>query len=310
VSFLIFFLVHLIPGDIVDAIRAQVAAGEVGAFNREAWERQLGIDAPLAVQYLRWLGFHPQNDGNFKGIIQGDLGVSWWRQDPVLNLIGVRWPVTLELGFMGVITALLIALPIGIFSAVRQDTAADYLGRSFAILCISVPYFWLGTIAIIFPALWWGYMPPLNIIPFIEDPAGNLRMFIVPAIILGMLLSGITMRMSRTMMLEVLRQDYIRTAWAKGLRERVIIIGHALKNAMIPVVTTVALQLHHMIGGTVIIEQIFVLPGMGRLLIDAVNQRDRPLVSGIVLFYAFALILINLVTDLAYGYLDPRVKYK
>ena len=308
-SFVIFVLVYLIPGDIIDAIRGEAGLEALG-FERETLEHELGLDAPLVVRYGRWMGFLPQRDGNFSGFFQGDLGVSWWGGDPILDLVGKAWPITLELGLMGIIISQLIALPIGIFSALRQDTGGDYIARSFAILCISVPGFWLATLVIIFPAIWWGYMPPIMAIPFTEDPIGNLKMFIIPAIVLGMALSGITMRMTRTMMLEVLRQDYIRTAWAKGLRERVVIMRHALKNALIPVVTLVGLQVPFVIGGQVIIEEIFSLPGLGRLLVNATINRDQPLISGITLIFAFALILINLVVDVTYGFLDPRIHYQ
>ncbi|GAJ18860.1 unnamed protein product [marine sediment metagenome] len=163
---------------------------------------------------------------------------------------------------------------------------------------------------IVFPSIWWGYMPPIMLIPFVENPLGNLRMFIIPAIVMGMAMSGMTMRMTRTMMLEVLRQDYIRTAWAKGLKERVVITRHALKNALIPVITIVGIQVPVLIGGTVIIEQIFMLPGMGRLIISALLQRDYQLISGVMLIFSVALVLINLTVDLTYAYLDPRVKYE
>ncbi|GAJ15721.1 unnamed protein product, partial [marine sediment metagenome] len=230
---------------------------------RAALEEELGLDVPVFTQYGRWLGVWPGADGSFSGVFQGDFGNSYFRRTPVLNDIVVRWPVTLELGLLGLIVAQLIALPIGIYSALRQDTWGDYIGRSFAIFCIAVPGFWLGTLVIVFPSIWWGYMPPIILIRFTEDPIGNLQMFIVPAIVMGMAMSGVTMRMTRTMMLEVLRQDYIRTAWAKGLRERVVIIRHALKNALIPVITLIGFQLPVMIGGAVIIEQIFCLPGIG-----------------------------------------------
>ena len=229
---------------------------------------------------------------------------------PVPELVALKWPVSLQLGVMGLIIAQLIALPIGIYSALRQDTWGDYIGRSFAILCISIPGFWLATMIIVFPAIWWDYMPPIMLVHFTEDPIGNLRMFIVPAIVLGMAMAGMTMRMTRTMMLEVLRQDYIRTAWAKGLRERIVVLRHALKNALIPVVTIIGGQIPVLVGGTIIIEQIFVLPGMGRLIIMALFRRDHPLISGTMLFFAVALVLINLMVDLTYAYLDPRVHYK
>ncbi|GAH68647.1 unnamed protein product, partial [marine sediment metagenome] len=211
---------------------------------------------------------------------------------------------------LALIVAQLIALPIGIYSALRQDTWGDYIGRSFAILCIAVPSFWVATMVIVFPSKWWGWSPPIMLIRFTEDPIGNLQMFIVPAIVLGMAMSGMTMRMTRTMMLEVLRQDYIRTAWAKGLRERVVIIRHALKNALIPVITVIGFQLPVMIGGAVIIEQIFCLPGMGRLLVNATLGRDYMVVSGIMLILGFGMVFINLMVDLTYGFLDPRIHYK
>ncbi|MBA7477538.1 Glutathione transport system permease protein GsiC [subsurface metagenome] len=307
VSFLIFFVVRLMPGDIIDTIRAADPSAEV---DRAQIERELGLDAPALVQYGRWMGVVPQMDGSFSGIFQGDLGASWWRRTSTVKLIALSWPVTLQLGLMGLIIAQLIALPIGIYSALRQDTRGDYIGRTFAILCISVPSFWLGTMIIVFPSIWWGYMPPIMLIHFTEDPIGNLRMFIIPAIVLGMAMAGITMRMTRTMMLEVLRQDYIRTAWAKGLGERIVTLRHALKNALIPVITVIGIQLPIMIGGTVIIEQIFVLPGMGRLILSSILKRDEPLASGIILFFAGALVLINLMVDLTYAYLDPRIRYK
>ena len=307
VSFIVFLLTHLIPGDIVDLMVSQSGGDK---FDRPMVEQALGLDVPLVQQYGRWMGVTRNADGNFSGIFQGDLGISWWYGTPVTDLVATKWPVTVELGLMGFIVAQLIALPVGIFSALRQDKWGDYIGRSFAILCISIPGFWLGTLIIVFPSIWWGYMPPLMLIHFAEDPIGNLGMFIIPAIVMGMAMSGLTMRMTRTMMLEVLRQDYIRTAWAKGLRERVVVIRHALKNALIPVITIVGLQVPIMIGGTVIIEQIFCLPGMGRLIIDATLNRDYPLVSGVMFLYAGALVLINLIVDLTYGFLDPRVHYK
>ncbi|MBA7586934.1 Dipeptide transport system permease protein DppB [subsurface metagenome] len=192
----------------------------------------------------------------------------------------------------------------------RQDTWGDYIARSFAIMCIAVPGFWLATIIIVFPSIWWGYSPPLTLIRFTEDPIGNLGMFIIPAIVLGMVMSGGTMRITRTMMLEVLRQDYIRTAWSKGLRERVVILRHALKNALIPVVTVIGYQVPIMFGGAVIIEQIFNLPGVGRLLLDATLSRDYTIVSGVMLVLGGVIVLVNLTVDLTYGYLDPRVHYK
>jgi len=312
VSLIVFFMVRLIPGTIVDAMVAEQMKGGVGVMgmaDREALEHALGMDMPILTQYGRWIGVLPDAEGSFSGILQGDLGNSLWKGSPVLKEIATKWPVTLELGFLALIIAQLIALPIGIFSALRQDTWGDYIARSFAIFCIAVPGFWLGTMIIVFPSIWWGYMPSIMLISFTEDPMGNLQMFIIPAIVLGMAMAGGTMRITRTMMLEVLKQDYVRTAWAKGLRERVVVIRHALKNALIPVITVIGWQVPVLLGGTVIIEQIFCLPGMGRLLINAIMQRDYTIVSGVMLLFAVGMVLVNLMVDLTYGFLDPRIRY-
>jgi len=306
VSILTFLLVHLIPGDIIDAMQSVPDI----ALDRAMLERQMGLDAPVYVQYGRWLGVVPQMDGNLSGVFQGNLGWSFVQREPAGTLVAIAWPVTLELGFMGLIIAQLIALPIGIYSALRQDKWGDYIGRSFAIGCISIPNFWVATLVIVLPAIWWGYMPPIMVIPFTEDPIGSLKMFILPAITLGMAMSGATMRIARTQMLEVLRQDYIRTAWAKGLRERVVILRHALKNALIPIITGIGLQVPILVGGVVIIENIFMLPGMGRLVFDAIMQRDKLLICGVVLVFSVILVLTNLIVDLTYGFLNPRVRYK
>ena len=306
VSFMIYFMVQLIPGDIIDAMVERF--GE--AIDRAEIERNLGLDASIFIQYGRWMGFLPQIDGSYNGIFQGNLGVSWWTRVSVVRRVAIAWPVTLELGLMGIIVAQLIALPIGIFSALRQDRWFDYIGRSFAILSISIPSFWLATMVIVYPSIWWGSMPPVMLIHFAKNPLGNLKMFLVPAIILGMGMSGYTMRMTRTMMLEVLRQDYIRTAWAKGLRERIVVLRHAVKNALIPVVTLIGLQLPVLLGGAVIIEKIFNLPGMGRLVFDAISNRDYPVVSGMMLIFGVFLMLVNLIVDITYAYLDPRIHYK
>ena len=313
VSLIIFLMIRLIPGDIIDAMVAQQMEASItsGGEMRAAIEKALGMDVSIPIQYGRWLGVVRGADGSFSGIFQGDLGNSLWQENkPVTELIADKWPVTFELGLMAFIIAQIIALPIGIFSALRQDTWGDYIARSFAIFCIAVPGFWMATMVIVFPSIWWGWTPSIMLIPFTEDPIGNLKMFIIPAIIMGMVMSGGTMRMTRTMMLEALRQDYIRTAWGKGLRERVVVIRHALKNALIPVVTVIGYQLPIMIGGAVIIEQIFNLPGIGRLLLDAILARDYTVVSGIMLVLGGFIMLANLMIDLTYGFLDPRVRYK
>jgi peptide/nickel transport system permease protein len=298
ISLFIFLMIHLIPGSVIDMAISE--AELISPAMRQQIEHELGLDAPFFIQYGRWVW----------NIMHGDLGNSLFTRTPVIEKIATRWPVTFELGLIGIIVALLIALPVGVLSALRQETWIDYVARSFAIFCIAVPSFWLGTLVIVFPSIWWGYMPPIKLIRFSEDPLGNLQMFIIPGILLGMSLSGITMRMTRNMMLEVMRQDYIRTAWAKGLRERVIIIRHALKNALIPVVTLLGLQVPVIIGGTVIIEQIFQLPGMGRLIVDSTNVRDYTTFSSVLLIFAVFIVVINLIVDLIYGLLDPRISYE
>jgi len=302
VSIIVFLSIRLIPGDIVDMMVSQMGFGSGGVFlDREAIEHTLGLDVPLHIQYGRWIG---------DIFLHGGLGESLRSDQPVTELIFSRLPVTIELGILSVIIGLLIAVPIGIYSAIRQDTAGDYLGRSIAIIFISVPSFWIGIMVMIFPSIWWGWSPPLELTTFADDPLGNLGMFAIPAFIVGMTLSGTTMRMTRTMMLEALRQDYIRTAWSKGLKERVVVLRHALKNALIPVLTLIGYEMPLLIGGTVIVEQIFVLPGIGRLMLDALSFRDYPVVSGINLFVATAVIAVNLIVDLSYSYLDPRVQYR
>ena len=300
VSIIVFLMLHLIPGDIIDSIIAETAM-RGGALDREEIERLLGLDVPIYVQYGRWIG---------DIFLHGSLGDSLRTGEAVTATIISRMAVTFELGFLAIVLALLYSIPIGIYSAIRQDSIGDYISRSAAIVLISVPIFWAATMIILYPAIWWGWSPVFEVIPFTEDPLGNLKLFVIPAFLMSMFLSGITMRMTRTMMLEVLRQDYIRTAWSKGLRERVVVTRHALKNALIPVVTIVGGELPMLVGGAVIIEQIFALPGMGRLLLTALSQRDYTLVSGINLVIATAVVGANLLVDLSYAYLDPRVRYR
>ena len=313
---LVFLSVRFIPGDTIDLIAARMQSflGPGAEVNRELIERMLGLDVPVWVQYGRWIGVLPTPDwvtveSGFNGLLQGSLGESLLRDTPITGMILERLPVTIELGVMALVLGFLIALPVGIYSAIRQDTAADYLGRSAAIIGMATPNFWLALMVMIFPAIWWGWSPPMEWVPFTEDPLGNLGVLIIPSLILGTAMSAGTMRLTRTMMLEVLRQDYIRTAWAKGLKERVVIMRHALKNALIPVVTLIGMELPILVGGAVIMENIFNLPGMGRLLLTALAERDYPVVQGVNLFFATVVIGVNLMIDLIYPYLDPRVRY-
>ncbi len=298
-SLIVFVTLRLVPGDVIDLMLSQndIAASSK---DRAQLESALGLDKPIYIQYFRWVG----------GVLQGDLGRSLWQNTPVLDQILDRLPITFELGFFAILVGLIIAIPIGVYSALRQDTAGDYLMRSLSILMLAVPAFWTGTMVMVFPAIWWGWSPEVNYVPFRQDPIGNIRHMLLPAVILGMSLSAITMRLTRTMMLEVLRQDYIRTAWSKGLSEWTIVTRHALRNALIPVVTLVGIQAPLVIGGAVIIEQIFVIPGMGMLLLEGVTQRDYPIVAGVFLVVGVAVMLINLIVDLSYGLLDPKVRYR
>ena len=313
-SILVFLAVRFIPGDVIDAMVGEMSY-HLGGIDREILERMLGLDVPVYVQYGRWIGVLPTPDwvtgeSGFNGILQGTLGKSLYTHLPVEERILARLPVTIELGVMAIVIGLVIALPVGIYSAIRQDTGADYAGRTIAIIGMATPNFWLALMVMIYPAIWWGWMPPMEYIPLVEDPLGNLGMFIIPSLILGTAMAASTMRLTRTMMLEVLRQDYIRTAWSKGLKERVVVLRHALKNALIPVVTMIGMDLPMLVGGAVIIENIFSLPGVGRLMLNALNDRDYPVVSGVNLFLAAVVMGSNLFIDLIYPYLDPRVRYQ
>lgn len=295
-SLIIFFAIRMIPGDVIDLMLAQNDVAS--SADKESLRAALGLDRPVLEQYFHWAG----------AAAVGDLGQSLWQNEPVANLIGQRLPVTLELGVLAIVVSITVGVSIGVYSAVRQDTLGDYVARSFSLLMLSVPGFWLATLVMVFPSVWWRWSPELEFTPLFVDPVRNLAHILVPAILLGLSLSGITMRMTRTMMLDVLRQDYIRTARAKGLRERTVIFRHALRNSLIPVITLIGLQAPLLIGGAVIFEQIFALPGMGALLLEAVYQRDYPVVTGVFLVVGVTVLLINLAVDLTYGWLDPRVR--
>jgi len=316
ITIITFLLVRFIPGDVIDMMLSQMSeqSGLGAELTAEYLRRAMGLDQPLLVQYGIWMGVVPQRigpfTGQFKGIIQGYLGTSLWRNQSVNSLVAERLPVSLELGLIAMITGWMIGLPLGVYSAIRQDTGYDYLGRVIAIMMLSIPGFWLATMVIVYPSIWWGWTPSLEYIPFVENPGGNLIQFLLPGFLMGVQGTGGLMRMVRTLVLEVMRQDYIRTAWSKGLTERAVIYRHALKNALIPVVTVFGMQLPGLIGGAVIIEQIFVLPGMGRLGLDALNQRDYPIIQGLNLIVATLVLLCNLLVDITYAWLDPRVQYR
>jgi peptide/nickel transport system permease protein len=298
VSFVVFSLVRLLPGDAILMQLDQAAAPTPE--NLERARQELGLDRPFLQQYATWIG----------GVLRGDLGYSLTSRRPVLQELLKRINLTSHLALMSLVIALLIAIPVGVLSAVRQDTVADYLGRLFAILGLSLPDFWLATVVITFLAIWLRWIPPIGFAPIWVDPARNLSQLLLPALIIGARLAAVSMRMTRSSLLEVLRQDYIRTAWAKGLRERAVIVKHAFKNAFIPVVTIVGQQFSVLLGGTVIVEFIFLQPGVGSLMLDAVVLRDYTLIQGAVLFFTVVTVVMNLLVDLSYAWLDPRIRYR
>ena len=307
-------LTRLAPGD---AILQRVAEAEaiVSVEELEALRHEVGLDRPFLVavdadfpfihpsegsQYFSWVG----------GIFKGDLGTSLSAdQRPIADILKRAIPVSLELAIIATLISLFVAIPIGIWSAIRQDSVGDYGGRIFAIAGLSVPDFIIGMLVLTLGAIWFKWTPPLFYEDFFDNPRQNLLIMATPALIVGFRLSSITARMLRSSMLEVLRQDYVRTAWSKGLRERTIILRHAIKNAFIPVITILGAQLGFLVGGVAITETIFNLPGVGRETINAIGRRDLPLIQTAVLFFGVSIILINLLVDLSYAWLDPRIRY-
>jgi len=295
VSVIVFSLVRLLPGDAVAMLQQDYAY----ASDADELRARLGLDRPVQTQYFDWLG----------NVAHGNLGTSLRSNQPVTAEILNRLPVTAELGFMAIVIGLLIAIPVGVISAVRQDTRTDYLARGTAIAMLAIPGFWLGTLVITMPSIWWQWAPPLRYTRLWDDPGKNLGQMILPAIILGIALSGTVMRLTRAQMLEVLRQDYVRTAAAKGLDELAVVVRHALRNAFIPVLTLLGLEVAIIVGGAVVIENVFALPGMGRYLLEGIQYRDYPVIQAVNLIFATVIVLANLSVDLLYGWFDPRVRY-
>ncbi len=298
VSLLIFSLVRVLPGDAVIMQLDQAAAPTPETLKRA--RQELGLDRPFLAQYRTWIG----------GAVQGDLGRSLISRRPVTQELLKRINLTSHLAVLSTIVALLIALPVGVLSAVRQDTTSDYLGRLVAILGLSLPDFWIATVAVTLLAIWLQWMPPIGFAPIWADPVRCLSQLTIPAVVIGARLAAVSMRMTRSSLLEVLRQDYIRTARAKGAREGAVIVRHALKNAFIPVVTVIGQQFSVLLGGTVIVEFVFLQPGVGSLMLEAVLLRDYTLIQGAVLFFAAVIVVANLLVDLSYAWLDPRIRYR
>ena len=294
---LIFLMLRLIPGTVVeqmigaDAVVSPAMVAELKRF--------FGLDQPWWLQYSRWIG----------ALAQGDLGTSWRTGKPVVTLILERLPVTIELTLLSVSFALLLGIPAGIVSAARRDQMVDNVARVGALLGLSVPVFWQGTMLILFFSIYLRWMPPLMWVDFFTDPRRNLTIMMLPALCLGTASAANIARTTRVCMLDVLRSEYIRTAAAKGLTSRLVILKHALKNALIPIVTVAGLQIGILLGGTVVVEEVFTLPGIGRLVLWSIYQRDYPLTQSTILFIAVMFMTINLAVDVLYGYLDPRIRY-
>jgi peptide/nickel transport system permease protein len=302
VSIIVFMGLRFIPGDIVDLMMTRAMTGHADVFGgvtREAILKYLGLDLPIHQQYLKWIG----------GILRGDFGKSLWTGMSVNDNLLSGLPVSLELGFMAIFLSLVIAIPVGVIAGVRPESKLDYLVRSVGIFLVCIPDFWLATMILIYPALWWNISPSLVYIFFWDDPLGNLGMVFLPALILGFWFSGQTMRLTRSLVIEDMGQDYVRTAWSKGLTARVVVMRHVLKNTLIPVVTTVGLQLPFVIGGAVVVESIFGLPGLGKIMVESINARDYTIISGINIILATVVLIANLLVDISYAWLDPRIHY-
>ncbi len=296
VSVIVFSMMRFMPGDVV----IRMVEGHAYAPTIEALRKEMGLDRPAYVQYVDWIG----------GILlRGDFGNSYWTRQPILDEFVRRFPVTIELAVLTILVSVVIGVLVGIVSAVRQDTVSDYVGRILAILALSVPYFGLAVLVVVLPSIYFKWTPVWTYVPFTTDPLENLKIMIVPALVFGVTRAGPIMRIMRSALLDVMRQDYIRTAWSKGLAERAIVLRHALKNAMIPVVTLVGLQMPLYIGGSVIIEAIFRLPGVGLFFFEALTRLDYPVVQSVNLIIAAMVVGLNLAIDLTYAFLDPRIRY-
>ncbi|HUV44584.1 MAG TPA: ABC transporter permease [Dehalococcoidales bacterium] len=301
VTVTVFLMVRLMPGSLIDVMLSEMGAENMGAgVDREALEHRLGLDVPIYEQYFRWIG---------DIILHGDLGTSLRTGRPLTQDLAQRIPVTFELGLLSIIIINIVGIPIGVYSAIRQNAWFDYVARVSAIIFMAAPAFWMAKMLIVYGGRWVGYVPDVEYIPFVVNPIGNLRQFIIPAILTGATAWGGMIRTMRTITLEVIRQDYVRTAWAKGLSERVVVIRHAMRNAMIPLLTMFIPQIGVLIGGSVIMEQIFALPGMGRYLLDMLMKRDYLIVSGTNLIYAVIGMGLIILTDISYAWADPRIRY-
>lgn len=300
VGILVFFLLRLMPGDPVAMMLMGDGGANVPQHVLEAERARLGLDKPIYVQFLKWFG----------GVLQGDFGISMWTGKPVAYEIGIRLELSMQVAVMATILAILLALPLGTLSAIFKDTWIDHVIRVFSIAGLAVPSFWLGMIIILLLLTYFSWIPPLTFTPFFEDPWLNLSQLIWPALAVGYRYSAVATRMMRSSILEVLQEDYIRTARAKGVFERLVVARHAMRNAMLPVVTVIGLEFAFLIGGLVVTEQVFNLNGIGKLFVQAVSRGDYTMIQALVVLVAVFFVLINFVIDLLYGFLDPRIRYR
>ena len=297
VALVVFLLMRAIPGDVVSQLVG--VEQEISPERMEELRRIFGLDLPIHVQFGRWLS----------AALQGDLGTSLRTGRSISADLALRFPATLQLALMSLVIALAMAVPIGIIAALNRGRWPDYLGSAFVLVGLSVPSFFLGILLILLFSLRLGWLPPAGFVPFLEDPLESTRRMLLPSLSLGLILAAATTRIMRSAMLEILSRDFVRTARAKGLSERKVTLDHALRNALIPVVTVVGLQFGSLLGGTVIIEQVFSIPGVGRFALEGINLRDYPVVQGAVLVIAGAFVFVNLVVDILYAFIDPRVRY-
>ncbi len=299
VAVLIFVLVRIVPGDIVE-IRLVSGGSFVTKGVIEAERARLGLDKPIWQQFVQWI----------VGIGQLNLGTSMWTGAPIAEEIAIRLPLSLQLAIMATLIAVTLAVPLGMLAAIRRSTWIDYTVQIFSVAGLATPSFWLGILFMLFLLTYFHWLPPLTFTPLWRDPRANLVQLIWPALAVGYRYSAVTTRMTRSALLEVLREDYIRTAWSKGLAERVIIRRHALRNALLPVITVIGLEFAFLIGGLVVTEQIFNLNGIGKLFVDAIARRDYTLIQGLLLLVAFVYVAVNFLNDLLFAWLDPRITYQ
>ena len=296
ISLIVFGSIRMLPGDALDD---RLAEAGVPKDDRTKIRADLGLDRPLLQQYFDWTG----------GLLRGDLGDSIFSKESVRTRAWRALPITVELGVLSILFAIIMGVPTGLVSALRPGTLLDVVVRTLAIGGLSIPNFWLATLLIVLPAIWWEWVPPLKYVSFVDDPFDNVTLFLLPALVLSLRLGATVMRMVRSEMLEVIRADYVRTARAKGLTEYRVVTGHAFRNAAIPVVTVIGLSVATLLGGSVIMESIFGLPGLGRLMLESIHEREFMMIQSVVLLVGVFVMLVNLGVDLVYGFLNPQIRY-